>query len=254
MHPQTARSTSMFRPASMAVVITLMTGCATPELISSGVGSPAPTSRQQPSIVRTAVASDGAADHEGSGAHAETGGSPGSMELSAMTPIYGREPELPRGIPTAPPPTSTPAEPPTESSPPPDATDLTAQEEMLFGLLNSERDAAGGPPLLLDAELATGTKETACAIARGEQPLVSDREHMREVGADQEHLGLTVESEPDVAAQAMHDWWMQSVGDERLNPDYVRYGVGACRDHDHTYYTERFALQPIPQGEWPAGA
>ncbi|HSK97594.1 MAG TPA: CAP domain-containing protein [Euzebyales bacterium] len=111
---------------------------------------------------------------------------------------------------------------------------LDVYERTVLGLLTAERDDMGAPHLEVDADLVRSARERACTMASGATPLLAED--------DTENIGLVVEIEPDPAATAMHDWWMQSAETRsiRLADGFTRYGVGACPADDRVYYSERF--------------
>ena len=116
-----------------------------------------------------------------------------------------------------------------------DAEDrLDALEHTVVALLGTVREDTGAPQLQIDATLVDGARDRACAMADGATPLLAED--------DTENIGLVVEGEPDAAARAMHDWWMQSSSTRniRMAEHYTQYGVGACTDGDRVYYSERF--------------
>jgi uncharacterized protein YkwD len=111
---------------------------------------------------------------------------------------------------------------------------LDALEHTVVALLGTVREDTGAPRLQIDATLVAGARDRACAMADGATPLLAED--------DTENIGLVVEGEPDAAARAMHDWWMQSSSTRgtRMAEHYTQYGVGACTDGDRVYYSERF--------------
>lgn len=115
-----------------------------------------------------------------------------------------------------------------------DEGDLDTLEHTVVALLGVARKEAGAAQLHIDATLVGSARERACTMAQGTRPLLSE--------VDTENVGLVVEAEPDMAARAMHDWWMETSGtrDLRLTQNFDRYGVGACIAGDRVYYAERF--------------
>lgn len=115
-----------------------------------------------------------------------------------------------------------------------DEGDLDTLEHTVVALLGAARKEAGAAQLHIDATLVGSARERACTMAQGTRPLLSED--------DTENVGLVVEAEPDMAARAMHDWWMETSGtrDLRLTQNFDRYGVGACIAGDRVYYAERF--------------
>jgi uncharacterized protein YkwD len=111
---------------------------------------------------------------------------------------------------------------------------LDVLERTLATLLATARHETGAPQLQIDATLLEGARERACTMASGATPLLAED--------NTENIGLVVELEPDAAARAMHEWWMQSpeARDIRLAPTFNRYGVGACTSGERVYYSERF--------------
>jgi uncharacterized protein YkwD len=111
---------------------------------------------------------------------------------------------------------------------------LDVLERTLATLLATARHETGAPQLHIDATLLEGARERACTMASGATPLLAED--------NTENIGLVVELEPDAAARAMHEWWMQSpeARDIRLAPTFNRYGVGACTSGERVYYSERF--------------
>ena len=111
---------------------------------------------------------------------------------------------------------------------------LDELERTLATLLAAARHETGAPQLHIDATLLEGARAHACTMASGAAPLLAED--------DTENIGLVVEPEPDAAARAMHEWWMQSpdARDIRLAPTFNRYGVGACTSGERVYYSERF--------------
>lgn len=116
-----------------------------------------------------------------------------------------------------------------------DEGDIDTLEHTVVALLGTARKEAGAAQLHIDATLVGSARERACTMAQGTTPLLSEDD-------DTENVGLVVEAEPDMAARAMHDWWMETSGtrDLRLTRNFDRYGVGACIAGDRVYYAERF--------------
>jgi uncharacterized protein YkwD len=112
---------------------------------------------------------------------------------------------------------------------------LDALERTVVTLLAAARQETGAPPLQLDTTLLAAARERACTMASGATPLLAED--------DTENIGLVIELEPDAAAEAMHEWWMQSTEarDIRLGSAFTRYGVGACTSGERVYYSERFS-------------
>lgn len=125
----------------------------------------------------------------------------------------------------------------------PAGTGLDVRARPVYAALNRVRSRAGLPVLNLDDALVETAARDACAIARGELPLDSDRQRLREVGGQRENVGMVIDEDPVAGARTMHDWWTH-VGQhrrDRMHPEMVRYGIGACTLEDRTYYVERFA-------------
>jgi uncharacterized protein YkwD len=123
------------------------------------------------------------------------------------------------------------------------ATLLTAEADHVWQALRRDRATHGVPPVSLDPGLAASARRDACAMARGDRPLISDARRMAEAGAQRENVGLVVDDDPVTGAQTMHEWWATTAEHrrDRLAAEARRYGIGACTDGDRTYYVERLA-------------
>lgn len=155
----------------------------------------------------------------------------GVLVLAAI--LFGRTSPL-LGTPTARAGTS----PPERTGP-----QLDPRTEPVFVALNRERIRSGLPDLDLDAELIATSSRDACAIARGELALSGDEERTAEAGGRRENLGMVIDEDPAAGARTMHDWWAHTRRHrlQRMDPQMVRYGIGACNAEDRTYYVERLA-------------
>ena len=176
---------------------------------------------------------------------------PGSDDEASPTGGLARDPSLLALGTNGPAPTPSTAGQPPDASASPRAADqpaagtddaldqlevsLDALERTVVTLLAAARQETGAAPLQLDATLLAGARERACTMASGATPLLAED--------DTENIGLVVELQPDAAAKAMHDWWMQSTEARviRLGPAFTRYGVGACTSGERVYFSERFS-------------
>ncbi len=125
----------------------------------------------------------------------------------------------------------------------PGTSALEPRAEPVYVALNRERTRAGLATLKIDADLVATAARDACAMARGDIPLSGDRERLSEAGGHSENTGLVIDDDPDAGARTMHAWWTRTRVHrrDRMDPQMVRYGIGACNAEDRTYYVERFA-------------
>jgi uncharacterized protein YkwD len=114
----------------------------------------------------------------------------------------------------------------------------------VFLMLNEARARSELAVLTIDQNLVASAERDACAMARGELPLSEHEGRLEEAGAQRENVGLVVDTDPDVGARTMHEWWNRSREhrEDRMDPAMHRYGIGACTDAERTYYVERFAF------------
>lgn len=124
------------------------------------------------------------------------------------------------------------------------ATGLDVHTTPIFLGLNRARARSNLPTLTIDKDLVDSAERDACAMARGELPLSESEGRLEEAGAQRENVGLVVDTDPDVGARTMHEWWNRSREhrSDRMDPSMHRYGIGACTDAERTYYVERFAF------------
>jgi uncharacterized protein YkwD len=120
---------------------------------------------------------------------------------------------------------------------------LDSSSQPIYDALNQARGRANLPRLDLDESLIATAQRDACAIARGEVPLSSDKGRLAEAGAERENVGLVIEDDPVTGAHTMQKWWTDSVEHrrDRMDADMRRYGVASCTLQDRTYFVERFA-------------
>ena len=122
-------------------------------------------------------------------------------------------------------------------------TALDPWSQPIYDALNQARGRADLSRLDLDETLVATTQRDACAIARGEIPLSSDKGRLTEAGADRENVGLVIEDDPAAGARTMHEWWTDRAEHrrDRMDADMRRYGIASCSSQARTYFVERFA-------------
>jgi hypothetical protein len=124
------------------------------------------------------------------------------------------------------------------------AAGLDVPTAPVFLMLNNARSRSNVPVLTIDQDLVDSTERDACAMARGDLSLSEHEGRLEEAGAQRENVGLVVDTDPEMGARTMHEWWNRSREhrEDRMDPAMHRYGIGACTDAERTYYVERFAF------------